>query len=243
MAQQLTTASNIKEKSYYSMLQSVVTYIKDSGLKVGDKLPSETVLADTLYINRSTLREVLRVLEAFGVIDSRRGSGNIYVCDLEVGMMTVTMLSNILLDDKEGLTTLRAVIEANAISEFIRNATGYDFFMLERIYKEQLQSVKDARCQEYLENHIKFHDQLLKYSVSETAKRIVHSSLRLLDNDRVARFREGLKLDLQEEEYFHRAKKCSHEQILNAVLNKNIEEARMLIIQHIMIPGEITETM
>jgi GntR family transcriptional repressor for pyruvate dehydrogenase complex len=46
----------------------------------GDKLPSEQELCDELNISRSSIREALRVLEAEGIIEVRRGSG-VYVAE------------------------------------------------------------------------------------------------------------------------------------------------------------------
>jgi len=44
-------------------------------LRIGDHLPSERTLAETLKVSRSSLREALRVLEALGAIRAATGSG------------------------------------------------------------------------------------------------------------------------------------------------------------------------
>ncbi|WP_429597223.1 FadR/GntR family transcriptional regulator [Arthrobacter crystallopoietes] len=44
-------------------------------LRVGDHLPSERALAETLKVSRSSLREALKVLEALGTIQASTGSG------------------------------------------------------------------------------------------------------------------------------------------------------------------------
>ena len=44
-------------------------------LRIGDHLPSERALAETLKVSRSSLREALRVLEALGAIQAATGSG------------------------------------------------------------------------------------------------------------------------------------------------------------------------
>ena len=44
-------------------------------LHIGDHLPSERTLAETLKVSRSSLREALRVLEALGAIKATTGSG------------------------------------------------------------------------------------------------------------------------------------------------------------------------
>lgn len=44
-------------------------------LHIGDHLPGERALAETLQVSRSSLREALRVLEALGTIKTSTGSG------------------------------------------------------------------------------------------------------------------------------------------------------------------------
>lgn len=44
-------------------------------LRIGDHLPSERALAETLAVSRSSLREAMRVLEALGTIQTSTGSG------------------------------------------------------------------------------------------------------------------------------------------------------------------------
>lgn len=60
--------------------------IADGNLTPGQKLPSERVLADRLGVSRPTLREVVRALEAMGVVASRHGSGT-YVTDLSAELL------------------------------------------------------------------------------------------------------------------------------------------------------------
>ena len=49
--------------------------ILDGRLKAGDHLPSERDLAVSLGVSRPSLRESLRVLEALGLVEIRRGGG------------------------------------------------------------------------------------------------------------------------------------------------------------------------
>lgn len=242
MAVPISNSQDIRETNYFSMLEAMASYIKRSDFHVGDRLPNENVLAEEIHINRSTLREALRVLEAFGVITSKRGSGNIYSCDLEVGFMNLFMLSSILIDEKPAeINNLRAVIEATAVEEFIQNATDYDIFMLEMIYNEQLQTVRDKRTHEYLEKHIMFHDQIMKYHTNDVAMRLVHSGIRLIDNGRIERFKSNPNTPVAAD-HLKRAKIASHENILQAIKAKDIAKAKTLVINHILIPGEILET-
>lgn len=63
--------------------QSIATLITDRILRgewpVGHSLPSETILAETLGVNRSTMREAIRVLEGDGMLRRRPGGKRLFV--------------------------------------------------------------------------------------------------------------------------------------------------------------------
>ncbi len=61
-----------------SVAQQILELIERTNLQAGDRLPSTRVLAQRFQVATPTIREVLRRLQATGVIDIRHGSG-IYV--------------------------------------------------------------------------------------------------------------------------------------------------------------------
>ncbi len=62
-------------RTYEQVMAQIEERILSGQLKAGDHLPSERDLAALLGVSRPSLRESLRVLEALGVIDIRRGGG------------------------------------------------------------------------------------------------------------------------------------------------------------------------
>jgi len=61
---------------------SITDYILTENLKAGQKLPKERDMARQLGVSTMTLREALRGLEVFGVIEKRRGkAGGVYITD------------------------------------------------------------------------------------------------------------------------------------------------------------------
>jgi DNA-binding FadR family transcriptional regulator len=62
-------------RTYEQVMAQVEERILDGRLKAGDHLPSERDLAALLGVSRPSLRESLRVLEALGIVEIRRGGG------------------------------------------------------------------------------------------------------------------------------------------------------------------------
>src|SRR5665647_3175237 len=62
-------------RTYEQVMGQIEERILDGRLKSGDHLPSERDLAMLLGVSRTSLRESLRVLEALGLVDIKRGGG------------------------------------------------------------------------------------------------------------------------------------------------------------------------
>ena len=58
-----------------AVLDALAVMVERSGLKIGDRLPTEVSLAATLGVGRSTIREALNRWEGLGIIRRRRGDG------------------------------------------------------------------------------------------------------------------------------------------------------------------------
>lgn len=62
-------------KVHETVMEWVTAELRSGRLAIGDHLPGERVLAETLQVSRGSLREALRVLEALGTIRTSTGSG------------------------------------------------------------------------------------------------------------------------------------------------------------------------
>lgn len=60
---------------YERVRQAIAASIEDGTYVPGDKLPSESRLADDLGVNRLTIRRALEELARAGIVESRQGSG------------------------------------------------------------------------------------------------------------------------------------------------------------------------
>jgi len=56
-------------------MTAMADFIARSGFKPGDRLPAEREFMEGLAVGRSTVREVIRQLQALGIVESRKGSG------------------------------------------------------------------------------------------------------------------------------------------------------------------------
>lgn len=99
-------------------VDQVVAYVKSgiqSGeLKVGEKLPNEADLAAEIGVGRSSLREGMRILNAYGLVDIRQGDGT-YI-DNKSEERFIDILSLKTTGKYQHLMELRRVIETGSIA-------------------------------------------------------------------------------------------------------------------------------
>lgn len=66
-----------KKKKFEEVLDQMKTLLLNKKLKVGQKLPNELELSESMGISRSSLREALKILSMIGIIESKSGEGTI----------------------------------------------------------------------------------------------------------------------------------------------------------------------
>ena len=73
-----------KKDKRESAVDIVVNNIKqlliERKLKPGDRLPSELEISEGMGVSRGSVREAMKILTAFGLVDIRVGNGT-YICD------------------------------------------------------------------------------------------------------------------------------------------------------------------
>ncbi len=96
----------IKNNSIVDMVVSRLTgAIVEGELKPGDRIPTETELAEILGVGRNTIREAIRVLVSYGVLEIRRADGT-YVCDGFSPKILDPMLYGIVLQKESAFKSL-----------------------------------------------------------------------------------------------------------------------------------------
>nr|WP_269813385.1 FadR/GntR family transcriptional regulator [Ornithinimicrobium sediminis] len=150
------------------MTDQAIIKIKDmiiSGeLRPGDRLPPEQGLSERLGLSRSSLREAIKALTMFRVLNVRRGDGT-YVTSLRPSLLAEALSFVVDLHQDSSILELmevRRILEAAAV----RRAAG-------RVTEEQLQALWQAipdttvDAEELVEADLTFHRLLAQASGNE----------------------------------------------------------------------------
>lgn len=115
------------------LVQKIRALIRDRGLGVGDPLPTERELGDHLSASRNTVREALRTLKTYGLIDVRPKVGAVIV-DRGVAAAFDLMSANmdVSLETFADVQGFRRIVEVG-IGDAVIAAAGADLARLDEL--------------------------------------------------------------------------------------------------------------
>lgn len=89
-----------EKKGLESVIEEIYMIIDKEQMQVGQKLPSERYLSETLNVSRQSVREALRALEFLGIIYVKRGEGT-YLADIDSHQLFELIAKYLVRTDKQ----------------------------------------------------------------------------------------------------------------------------------------------
>ncbi|MCD8351645.1 MAG: FadR family transcriptional regulator [Planctomycetaceae bacterium] len=152
--------------------------LAEGKFKIGDRLPPERELAEMMGAGRSSLREAISILSAYGIVEARQGEGT-FITDKFVenvfdflGFTNVANVQNFV-----DLMQMREVFEAGSVKHILANITPEDLDILE-YYTERFENAQTH--EEKAEFDVKFHEHLVQCTRNPLLIRVYTMSLKLL---------------------------------------------------------------
>lgn len=109
----------------------------------GDKIPNEEKLAEAMSVSRGTIREAMKILAAFKIVEIRRGDGT-YINTSIDNTIFDPLLFNLIISDYEinQLVELRELFELGLAKLVIDNADEDDFENMSKACAEMEECAK-----------------------------------------------------------------------------------------------------
>jgi GntR family transcriptional repressor for pyruvate dehydrogenase complex len=169
--------------------EEIIGQIRDlitSGrLKIGDRLPAERELAETLQVGRSTVREAIRAMESLGVLEARPGEGTFLVSNpAEHQSDAITANAFRSWDNQRKLFEVRMVIEPDLAALAARRASFEQIMKMRDILQEQEAQLKQGDSG--IKADTAFHFALAEAAGNDVLVRIMESLMDLLVETREA---------------------------------------------------------
>ncbi|MDO5031966.1 FadR/GntR family transcriptional regulator [Corynebacterium sp.] len=211
------------------VLDWVTEQLESGQLTIGDHLPSERALAESLGVSRSSLREALRVLEAMGVLQSATGSGQrsgtIVTANPEqaLGMAMSFQLASSQMQPEHIFRT-RILLETSAMRE--SNPEGFDVEKTAEILEHMERP--DVPIEQFLRLDAQFH-----VALSRAAENPLLSTLMEAVGLAISDHTLQLSHNLPDWEQTSARLKAEHREILEVLTQGRSAEAAQLLEQHI----------
>jgi DNA-binding FadR family transcriptional regulator len=236
------------ERTFERVSVRIKKLILDGVLKPGDRLPTETELAQQFNVGRQTIREALRILELSGFITIQKGGSG--------GPMIQTTILNTINDlfldafrlekiTTDELTIARIEIEKVVLEYAIDFATDQDI----RLLKENIQRArkKIANNMMAVDENVEFHNLLAKASGNHVFVMVVGSIMAVV-RDHTSRLTSNLEetsdtANLSESVLTSENAVDIHEYIVNAIIEKDKEKASRLMEGHVREVGQRLESL
>lgn len=123
-----------------SIADSILSMITiEKRFSAGDKLPNELELSEELHVSRTTLREAIRILVAYDILEIKRGKGTYVTEKVLERPQDLEQLSSVKVNVKD-LYEMRLIFEPEAA--YLAAIRGTDA-EIKRIYEEYFKSIID----------------------------------------------------------------------------------------------------
>ena len=223
---QLDKIQNTAPKIPERIMQSLIGAIEAGHIHVGEELPSERELAESLGVGRGSLRECLAILEFLGAIESR-GNRKVLLRNADFIQKVRTWIESAnQMDTRRTFNEFRQVIEVGIVKLACERATDEDIAAMAKAVEHLKENPSKY------EYDVEFHDSLAVASHNSMLASTIHLVNNLIADVRI-RF-----WDLPD--YQERTQQ-SHYAIYQAVCDRDAARAQLEMYQHLAIVEEFSE--
>jgi|GEM_PF-829408 len=217
----------LKKGKSVEIVRDILKKIKNSILKVGDRLPSERSLAKEYGVSRIVIREVVSYLKAIGVIESIQGSGN-YIISSDISSNNNDLDSFDMYYDIDELIEARRIMEKTVASMVLNRMDPYTIADLERLMKRYETAVKNQDLENIILCDIEFH----RIYASMVPNAILMDVLSKLLEYMKGIIWRNLKKEYLFSELYNKISLENHKRIFNALKDRDLKQLLESIDRH-----------
>ena len=196
-------------------------------LRPGDRLPTEMELASSFGVGRNSIREAIKILVSFGVLDIRRPEGT-FVANGFSDKMINPLLYGIILDQSDSLDSLKELrewVDFGILELAMEKAEPEDLFQLEEQLKKLLEEIDGGNAEKVFKADDNFHEAISMAAHNSLLGQIARLVRTLTSEMRMSTIRNMLKLGKGDE------LKKGHEDLFYVVKDKNDDSARKMLVE------------
>ncbi len=205
------------------VLDQIKSLLMERKLKPGDRLPNEKELSEALGVSRGSIREAMKILSAYGLVEVKVGNGT-FIAESPGSAIFDSFLSNFCVADNdiETMYESRYMFEVDILQLIMKHRTEngeYIKQMQNNLERLETAIKENASSDELLKLDLEFHYLMGKASCNAVMDQIYHFIMAILSNSIEAGIRK------QNGEYILDNHKC----ILNVILKNDVTRIEEVI--------------
>jgi GntR family transcriptional repressor for pyruvate dehydrogenase complex len=220
-----------KDRLFERVAHQIEQKIMEGELRPGDQLPPERIMAEQFGVSRTVIREAVKVLEISGLVTVQRGRG-MMVTKPSVTSVTDSMQRYVKIQRSSlwALLELRSILEVEIAGLAAERCTEEDIEELQEIMRTMSNKVDSPTT--YVELDLEFHLALARASHNPLFQMVLEPFMSLMREARQV----GASVP-------HAAERTHiyHQQLLKAVKDKNADEARRLMQEHLELVSQFID--
>ena len=196
-------------------------------LRPGDKLPTEMELAASFGVGRNSIREAIKILVSFGVLDIRRPEGTFVASGFSDKMIN-PLLYGIILDQSDSIDSLKELrewVDFGILELAMEKAAPEDLFQLEEQLQQLFKAIDGSDAEKVFRADDEFHEAISIAAHNSLLAQIAKLVRTLTSEMRMSTIQNMLSLSKGRE------LKKAHEDLFNIITRKNDDSARKLLVE------------
>ncbi|MDM5196560.1 FadR/GntR family transcriptional regulator [Fictibacillus enclensis] len=218
-----------KKKKFEEVLDQIKKLLITKKLRIGQKLPNEIELSESMGISRSSLREAFKVLSVLGIIEGKSGEGTVIKQANPENLKSIMSLVAISrgLDTNE-LFEVRTILEMAAVSYTAARRTEKDLQEINNILLEMDDHFLKGNEEAQAHFDFLFHQSIVTASQNKMLLILVEVISDLL-GEQIRTTRSELATSPKVLKRFQE----EHWSIYKAIKNKDSKEAQQIMSDHL----------
>jgi len=229
----MTKETFLKEIGGKSVVEQIVDNITNAiingELKPGDKIPTENELCTSMGVGRNSVREAIKILGAYGVINIKRAEGTFVTQDYDSKMLFPVLYGIILQKDSANqIVELRKIIDVGILQLALDKMDSESLQKAEEVMKDLEQKIvaTNVKASDIFEADIAFHKVLADITQNALLGGICFYVDQITSKSRIKAIEKILNEDATEQFLL------MHKEMLRVLKEKNRTEINEVVEKH-----------
>ena len=166
------------------VIDQILSSIQDGTLRSGERLPSESKLAELTGVGRTSVREALAALRLMGVVETKIGNGTYVRTNPDIDAIK-SEINETIKKSKEvfQLQEARAAFECGIVRLAAERFDNKDIDVFEKTLDRMRKAAKASQYEDFVKHHKAFHFLIAKSTKNSVIEETSFGFLKIMEQE------------------------------------------------------------